>query len=201
MRWLALLGAVAGLAIVFAESLTLGPGAWLGIVATFTGMVMHAGTMVFIRRFDAGLAPLPAAAGSLLLTVPLFLTASLAGGSAWPRSLHWHDWLVIGYLGAIGTCAAYLLYFSLLQHIGATRTALIQVVTPMLALIIGHVFDDEPLGLRVWAGALLIVAALGVFEYRAIVIDTGALEGLILQPARALRDAGARWRERRGNGD
>ncbi len=54
------------------------------------------------------------------------------------------------------------LYFYLLKHLEANRVALITLVTPVLALLIGQWLNGEHLSTEIWIGSLLIVSGLGM---------------------------------------
>ena len=51
--------------------------------------------------------------------------------------------LVFG-LGLLGTGVAYVLYYFIIQHLGALRAAGVSYIPPVVALIMGHLLADEP---------------------------------------------------------
>jgi drug/metabolite transporter (DMT)-like permease len=53
----------------------------------------------------------------------------------------------------------------LLTHLPATRVALITLVSPLLALMLGHIVNHEPLTMKIMAGTLLILSALIIHEF------------------------------------
>ena len=57
-----------------------------------------------------------------------------------PRAL---TGLVFG-LGLLGTGVAYVLYYFIIQHLGALRAAGVSYIPPVVALIMGHLLADEP---------------------------------------------------------
>lgn len=70
----------------------------------------------------------------------------------------------IGYLAIFGSVLGFSLFYYVLHHLEATRVALITLITPVLALAIGHLLNDEPMGLDVVLGSALIVSGLALFE-------------------------------------
>ena len=50
--------------------------------------------------------------------------------------------LVVG-LGLLGTGLAYVLYYFIIQHLGALRAAGVSYIPPVVALIVGHLLADE----------------------------------------------------------
>jgi drug/metabolite transporter (DMT)-like permease len=47
----------------------------------------------------------------------------------------------------------------------ATRVALITLITPVIALLLGHILNGEPLQAEVWVGTTAILSGLLLFEY------------------------------------
>src|SRR5262249_60569891 len=60
-------------------------------------------------------------------------------------------------LGVLGTALAYLLYFWLIRHVGATRTALVTYLLPCTALLWGALFLGEAVLPNALAGLLLVL--------------------------------------------
>ena len=120
------------------------------------------------------LAALCYAAGSLLIKrvsdVPLLgsVTASLSLGAIWIAPLAllhlppvWPSAAVLGSLVALGlacTAVGFLVYFSLIAEVGATRAALITYVNPAVAVLLGLVVLGEPVTLATVGGFALIIA-------------------------------------------
>ena len=69
------------------------------------------------------------------------------------------------YLGLIGSVLGFAMYYYVLRHVEATRVALITLVTPVLALILGHNLNDEPIQTEVITGTAAILSGLLLFEY------------------------------------
>jgi drug/metabolite transporter (DMT)-like permease len=57
------------------------------------------------------------------------------------------------------------LYFYILKNLEANRVALIPLVTPVLALIIGQSLNSEIISLDIWIGAAFILIALGMHQW------------------------------------
>ncbi|MBI3962183.1 MAG: DMT family transporter [Deinococcus sp.] len=75
-------------------------------------------------------------------------------------------WLAVAWLGLLGSCLAYLLYFYLLNAWGATRASLVIYVLPIVGLLLGITFLDEVPDWRLVAGSLLVVAGIAVVNLR-----------------------------------
>ena len=71
-----------------------------------------------------------------------------------------------------------MLYFSLVHAWPANRVALITLVTPVMALAIGRLFNHESIGFYEWLGAGVILAALASYVYGdQLVRRAGLLSG------------------------
>jgi drug/metabolite transporter (DMT)-like permease len=155
---------VSGLYIMFGSALHLGEGAVLGIVAILISTLLQSVGAVWIKRINAGLPALSQVSGGLLLAMPLYLmTWTLADGQ-WPEHLTKVNILAIAYLGMIATTIGFFLYYYLLTHLPATRVALISLTTPVMALILGHLINREPLTQQIMTGTALILTALLMHE-------------------------------------
>ena len=69
-------------------------------------------------------------------------------------------WLAIAWLGLIGSCFAYLLYFYLLHSVCPTRATLVTYVFPLVGVVLGVIFLDELLDWHLLAGGGMVVASI-----------------------------------------
>jgi drug/metabolite transporter (DMT)-like permease len=88
--------------------------------------------------------------------VLLVLSAIWERDAVW--QLTWRGAACLAYLACFGTVLAFTLYFWALRHVRATRLALMSYVTPVIALTLGAVVGDEPVGAWTVAGLGLILA-------------------------------------------
>ena len=75
-------------------------------------------------------------------------------------------WMALVWLGLLGSCVAYLLYYNLLHAVGATRAVMVTYVFPVVGVGLGVVFLNELADWHLLAGALLVVASLGVVNWK-----------------------------------
>ena len=156
---------VGGLAIMFGSALQLGYEAVLGISGVLVSSFLQSLSSVWIKRIAAKLPALSQVAGGLLLALPAYLlTWGIADGH-WPAALTPISLAAIIYLGVIATTIGFALYYYLLTHLPATRVALITLVSPLLALMLGHIINHEPLTLKIVTGTLFILSALIIHEF------------------------------------
>lgn len=154
--------ALAGLVIVFGRGDDLGgPDAAIGLGAVLLAMFINALGLVGMKRVGGSIPPLAITAGIMLVSLPLFGLAWLLGDTGLPGALPLRSTLAIAYLGVFGSVLGFALYFHLMKHLPAGALAMITVLTPLLALFIGHLLNDETLPPQVWAGAATI--SLGLY--------------------------------------
>lgn len=97
--------------------------------------------------------------GPLSTQVPA-LILSLLIALLWSPPTHLPSLKVIGaiaVLGALGTGVAYLLFFWLIYHVGATRTSLVTYLLPCTALLWGGLLLKEPVTWNAIAGLALVL--------------------------------------------
>lgn len=156
---------IGGLTIMFGSALQFGPEAVLGIAGVLVAAILQSASAVWVQRIQAKLPALSQVAGGLLLAVPAYwLTWWLTDGQ-WPASLPPASLASIVYLGVIATTIGFVLYYYVLTHLAATRVALITLLSPVLALMLGHTVNHEPLTMKIATGTALILAALVMHEY------------------------------------
>jgi drug/metabolite transporter (DMT)-like permease len=156
---------VSGLAIMFGSALQLGYEAVLGISGVLVSSLLQSASSVWIKRIAAKLPALSQVTGGLLLALPAYLlTWGIADGH-WPTALTLRSLAAIIYLGVVATTIGFALYYYLLTHLPATRVALITLVSPPLALMLGHTINHEPLTIKIITGTFFILSALIMHEF------------------------------------
>lgn len=107
-----------------------------------------------------------ALAALLVTPLALVLEPAPAGGLILPRL---PDGLfAVVWLGLFGSALAYLLYFRLLRAWGATRTATLAYVFPVLGTVLGVLVLDERLDASAIAGAALVVLGIALVNTRRL---------------------------------
>jgi drug/metabolite transporter (DMT)-like permease len=163
-RLLALLVALAGLGLIFDVGMQSGTQVAIGLLGTLFSVVCHSASMVWIKRLDARLHGLSVTTGGLMVAVPLFLLSWFLRGESWPGTIDGHVLGSIFYLGVVGSVLGFALFFYVLRYVEATRVALITLMTPVIALLVGQWLNQEAIDARVWFGTALIMLGLAGFE-------------------------------------
>jgi drug/metabolite transporter (DMT)-like permease len=120
------------------------------------------------RRYLSHVTPMVMAAGSQLGAT---LALAVPGILWWPAQLPGStSWLSVLALGLACTGLAYLLYFRLINHAGATPAMSVTFVIPLFAVLWGWVFLDESItGVMLGACAVIVLGttlASGLWEPR-----------------------------------
>ncbi|HAF14202.1 MAG TPA: hypothetical protein DCK99_11005, partial [Blastocatellia bacterium] len=100
--------------------------------------------------------------------IPLLLIGISLEGN--PFHFHWTRmaFLALFYLSIVGSVVAFLLYYWLVQHMDVTKTMLIALVTPVIALTLGVLVLHEELNWRTFAGGAMIISGIGLIVAKKV---------------------------------
>lgn len=164
-RVVGMLFGLAGLAMVFYGGFGLGAGAFMGVVALFAAVVAQSLGLVWIKRIADDSPPLAMTMGTLLVALPLFFLAWWWADGHWPADLPERALAATLYLGVFGSVLGFVLYYYMIKHMEAGRVALITLITPVMALLLGHGLNNEAVQPHVWYGTALIVLGLSLHRW------------------------------------
>jgi drug/metabolite transporter (DMT)-like permease len=169
----------AGLATIFIHGDSLGhENALLGLLALLVAVFIYSGCLVWLKRIGDDSPPLATTVGTLAVSLPCFGLVWLLTDGRLPEMVPPRAGAAIAYLGVFGSVVGFALYYYVIKHLETSKVALITLITPVIALLLGHWLNGESIGLRLWLGTGLILLGLGVHEW-------GMLAGL-LRPGRAV---------------
>ena len=154
-----------GLVLVFQGGLGLGDGAVLGVAALFIAVVMQSLGLVWIKKIGDDSPTLATTLGSLSVALPLFFTAWWMADGHWPATLPERAVAATIYLGLFGSVLGFALYYYMIKHMDTGRVALIALVTPVMALLLGHGLNHEAVLPHVWFGTAFILLGLGMHHW------------------------------------
>lgn len=165
LRQAALLLGVAGLAFVFQGAINLQASALPGLIAALLAACLFALSGVLVKRYAGHLGAMEHTTGSLLLSLPLFFLSWLLFDGHLPNDISAKSLISVSYLSVLGSVVGFMLYFYALQALGPTQVALIPLITPILALCLGHWFDNEIIAPTTLFGGVLIFLALAGYQF------------------------------------
>lgn len=153
----------AGIAVIYSEDFTVlgGPQVLLASLVLLLSPLAAAAANVLVKKHGAAVHPLSVS------SVPMLLAAAVTGALALVFERHRpivFDTASVGallYLAIAGSAVAFGLYYWLLRHHSATRLSMIAYTSPLIAVVVGTTFLDEPLTPRLAIGGLLVL--FGVF--------------------------------------
>lgn len=163
-----LLGAVmgfAGLLVTFNPQDGFAQSTWLGVILVLASVASHALSMVTVQRIGAGLNALTVTAGSLSVAVPLYLLTWWVFDAELPTQISERALGSIFYLAVVGSVFGFVLFFYALKHVSASSIAVLTLITPVLALSLGHWLNDEVLQQEILFGAGLVLMGLAMHNW------------------------------------
>ena len=156
---------IVGLVIIFGTGIELKDGAVYGIAAVLLAVLLHSISAVWVKALNAQLPALEVTNGGLLVAAPLYLGTWLLLGYNWPVDIPLRTALSISYLAIFGSVLGFIMYFYVLKYIDASRVALITLVTPVLALLLGQVLNNESIQPVVWLGTCCILLGMSIYQW------------------------------------
>ena len=158
--WIGLVAGFAGVAVIFSDDLAALGGSQVRLAAMVVMLSPVAAGLaqVVVKRWGRDVHSL------VIVAPPMMMSAiSMALLSFWLEREHeiagglWPT-VAVFYLALCGSALTFTLFFWLLQHVTAIRVSLIAFGTPVVAVIVGTLFLDEPLTVRMVLGALMVIS-------------------------------------------
>lgn len=162
--------------VVILVSRDIGPqglqGNVLGQAAVLAAAVCYATSITFSRRYLRGQSPVVQSTMVLLFAEGL-MWLMLPGVWRFAPDLDLPNripvlpltWFAIAWLGLLGSCLAYLMFFYLINAWGPTRASLVTYVFPVIGLLLGILFLKEDPDWRLMAGSLLVIGGIFVVNF------------------------------------
>ena len=165
MTWAKIVGVVLGVfgvGVVFSTQLNIaGKQAFAGCVALVLSSAFVAYSNVLVKARGKNLEPAVLAAGQMFFgLIPLLLIGIPLEGN--PLKFHWTAMSVVAmlYLALVGSVLAFVLYYWLVHNMDVTKSMLIALVTPVVAVVLGMLVLREEMSWRTLAGGAMIVSGI-----------------------------------------
>ena len=136
-----------------------------GVALVLIATTLHALSTVLVKRVNAQLPAFTVTTGGLMLTAPLYLVTWLLFEGNAPQVLPAQALGAIVYLGLFGSVLGYWLYYYVLKHSQASTVGLIPLLTPVLAIELGHLANDEVITAQLVIGTLLVLGGLALHQW------------------------------------
>jgi drug/metabolite transporter (DMT)-like permease len=137
----------------FVASSTVAAGQFAIVLASAS----YAVGAVYARRWLRGQPALQLASGQLLIAFVIVLPFALLPSNMPAQLPSIQALLAVAALGLFGSGLAYLLFYSLLEQVGATRTVVVTYLLPVVAVLLGWVVLGERLSWQTMLGLGLIL--------------------------------------------
>lgn len=138
-----------------------------GQIAMLAASASYALSANFSRRHLRGHPPLAQATTMVLFADAIAWSVALATDHPFGPPSAALTWFALAWLGLLGSRVAYLLYFYLINAVGAGRTTLITYVFPVVGLLLGIIFLREAADWRLVVGSALVVGGIAVVNAAA----------------------------------
>jgi drug/metabolite transporter (DMT)-like permease len=157
-RWSAI-GVVVGMvgvALLFGVDLTGTAEEALGGAMVVTAGFGYAIGAIYLRRHFLDVAPVGIAAASMVTSALMMLPFAVAQLPSHLPTLK--ATAAVAALGLLGTGIAFLIFYTLIAGVGASKSSVVAYLAPGFALVYGAVFLSEPITLAAVFGLALILA-------------------------------------------
>ena len=145
----------------------------LSVLAMIGGAICFAQALVLVRRFPR-VHPVTMNAVGMTTGAAALLAAALVADEPIVLPHRPETWAAMAYLVVIGSVVVFLLYLIVLRYWAASRASYGFVIIPFVTLLLSAWLDNEPVGVGLVAGGLLILAGVYVGALRPARITPAA---------------------------
>ncbi|GGI94219.1 membrane protein [Shewanella hanedai] len=166
MRSLSLVVAFIGLGIVCSSKVSLTSDSWIGLILILTAVSLFSLSGVLIKTVKINIHPIASTVGALIFSTPIFALAWVLFDGTLPidswdsRSLY-----AILYLGVFGSLIGFIAYFYILQNLKASTVALVTLITPVFAMMLGATLNNEVITSALILGAICVLFGLSLYQF------------------------------------
>jgi drug/metabolite transporter (DMT)-like permease len=166
-RLLGLATAIAGTLIVIGGEVGAGRSLVALVVAVLCTAGYALGAVVARGRLAGRVTPL--ASSAVQLAVSALVITPAAWVTAGPLPVAALDPVVVGSLlglGVLGTGLGFLIYFTLIERVGATNSSMVTYLVPVVGLVSGALVREERFGGNVFVGAAVLILGVWLAQRR-----------------------------------
>ena len=141
----------------------------LGILAVTFASCCYGLSTVWAKKMLVGIPPMTIA--TCQLTVSGLLMAALAFSFSEPAlyaKVSFATWQALIALAVLSSAVAYLIFFRIIAKAGPSFVALVTMLVPLSAIVLGILVLGESLSLHEALGALIIISALAIIDGRVL---------------------------------
>lgn len=166
MKKISMLISFVGLALVCSDNMAVSGQNLYGIVYILCAVFFFSLSGVLVKSVSIAIHPLATTVGALSFSIPLFfLSWLIMDGSInieqWQAKSIW----ATVYLGIFGSLIGFYAYFYVLQKLSASTVTLITLITPVIAITLGMLLNDEVITIKLFLGAGLVIVGLSLYHW------------------------------------
>ena len=164
VQWFGMALALAGLGLICIMAQGAMHFSLIGIGLMLISVTVYCISIYWVKSIAAPIVPLAQAAGSVLCSTLISILIMPFIWSDLPQHLpSLKSTLALAYSAVMASVIAMLCYFKLVQNISATTLSLTTVLTPIIALMIGAVLNQEYLNHMTYVGIAVIFLGLAFY--------------------------------------
>jgi drug/metabolite transporter (DMT)-like permease len=160
---------IAGLYTMLESGMLYGVNTHFGIIGVLLSVVFYSLSMVLIKKINADIDTYSSMTGTLIVAAIFILFVWSGFGENIPTKIPMRTGLSILYLAIIGSVLGFFLFYYVLKRVEAMRASLITLITPIFALLLGHLTNNEPLTWKIIISCSLILSGLLFFEFEGAI--------------------------------
>ncbi len=172
MQWLGMGVSVCGLVVICMSS---GAGQHvhpIGIAMMLMSVFTYCFSIFWVKKVNATVEPMAQATGSILVSTVVAICIVPFIWSYFPTHMpSMKSLMALMYAVIMASLLAMFCYFKLVQNIKATTLSLTTVMTPMLAMLIGALLNNERPSAIIFLGAAILLTGLFLYFYRDLKIS------------------------------
>lgn len=165
-QFLAICVAVAGLLMIFFDPTAMAGDAYIGILLMLLSNIVFAVSALFVKKLNRqhSIDPVEQTLGAMAFALPGLLITWLLIVGYEPIVFDTQSLVSLLYLSLLGSLVGFVAYYFILKQLDMSVVALIPLITPVLAIILGAILADETISLGILAGAACILCGLLIHQ-------------------------------------
>jgi drug/metabolite transporter (DMT)-like permease len=152
-----------GICVIFSDYLSdfLKPDFRIGILVSLIATVTWAFATLYTKEKAASFNPYFSLGLQMLVSSSvLFIGTTIAGSTVSISEIPTAAWLSIGYLVIIGSVFTFVAYIYALQNLPTELNSVYVYINPIVALVIGAIYNNEPFSLLLLSGGFITLIGL-----------------------------------------
>ena len=156
-----------GVVVLVSGKIEFGLGGYqLGVAAMLIASLCYAVSAIFARKQTQGMAVEAQSIGQMMAAWLFIIPATAMVEAPFTPPALPITWMAVAWLGLLGSCVATLLYYSLINSVGPTRTVLVSYIFPLVGVVLGIIFLNERPDWQLVVGGFLIIGGIGMVNRR-----------------------------------